>query len=99
MVYASDDQTGICENDIGANLWARSLRGSKYAYCEGTTAVHFSDFFRYVIPLCASKDRKTVLAVAPSRYGYCYRADSWQGTGLHCILLLTVYVRSLVKGS
>jgi hypothetical protein len=54
----------------------RILRGGKYAYCECTTAVHFSDLFRCVIPLCASKDRKTVLAVAPSRYGYFYRADS-----------------------
>ena len=48
----------------------------KYSYCESTTAVHFYDLFRYVEPLCASKDRKTVLAVALSRYGYFYRAGS-----------------------
>ncbi len=35
-----------------------SLRGRKYSYCESTTAAHFSDLFRYVIPLCASKDPK-----------------------------------------
>ncbi len=31
---------------------------------------------RCIIPLCASKDRKTVLAVTLSRYGYFYRAAS-----------------------
>jgi len=56
---------------------ARGLRGRKYSYYESTTAVHFSDLFRYVILLCGSKDRKTVPAVALSRYGYFYRADPW----------------------
>ncbi len=54
----------------------RSLRGRKDSYYESTTAVHFSALFRYVAPLCASKERKTVLAVVPSRYGIFYRADS-----------------------
>jgi O-antigen/teichoic acid export membrane protein len=36
---------------------------------------HFFDLFRYVVPLCASKDRNIVLAVTLSRYGYFYRAD------------------------
>ena len=31
---------------------------------------------RYVVALCAAKDRQIVLAVALSRYGYFYRADS-----------------------
>ncbi len=31
---------------------------------------------RDVAPLCASKERKTVLAVILSRYGIFYRADS-----------------------
>ncbi len=56
-------------------VYLRGLRGRKYSYCEGTTAAHFFDLFRYVEPLCSSKDRKTVLAVALSRYGYFYRAD------------------------
>ena len=47
---------------------SRGLRGRKYSYCESTTAVHFSDLFRYVEPLCASKDRKTVLALPLSRF-------------------------------
>ncbi len=63
------------------NLCLRGLRGRKYSYCESTTAVHFSDLYRYVEPLCASKDRKTVLAVALSRYGYIYRADPWHNVG------------------
>ena len=37
----------------------------------------FPDLFRYAVPLCASKDRKNVLALALSRYEYSYRADSW----------------------
>jgi len=58
-------------------IWPRGLRGRKYSYCESTTAVHFSDLYRYVEPLCASKDRKNILAVAISRYGYFFRADPW----------------------
>ncbi len=73
-------------------LIPRSLRGRKYSYCESTTTVHFSVLYSYVEPLgncsmrcstsyvpvvvCASKERKTVLAVALSRYGYFYRTDS-----------------------
>ena len=55
---------------------ARSLRGRKYTYYESATAVHFFYLIRCVMPLCASKDRITVLAVTLSRYGYFYRADS-----------------------
>ena len=36
----------------------------------------FHDLFCYVEPLCSAKDRKTVLAVALSRYGYFYLEDS-----------------------
>jgi len=57
-------------------LRPRSLRSRKNSYYESTTAAHFSVLFRYVEPLCASKERKTGLAVALSRYGYFYRADS-----------------------
>jgi hypothetical protein len=53
----------------------RGLRGRKYSYCECAAAAHFSDLFRYVELLCASKDRKTGLAATPSRYGYFYHAD------------------------
>ncbi len=31
---------------------------------------------RYVVPLCPSKERKAVLVVTLSRYGYFHRADS-----------------------
>ena len=60
----------------------RGLYGRKYSYCESTTAVHFSDLYRYVEPLCAPKDRKTVLAVALSRYGYFSRANPAGDTSL-----------------
>jgi hypothetical protein len=50
---------------IKPDIWfncAGGLRGRKYTYCESATAVHFSDLYRCVDPLCASKDRKNVLA-------------------------------------
>jgi hypothetical protein len=60
---------------------AMGLRGRKYCYYESATTVHFSDLSRYVEPLCAAKDRKNILAVALSRYGYLYRADTqFRGT-------------------
>ena len=65
------------KSPVGAQDGPRGLRGRKYSYCESTTAVHFSDLFRYVELLCSSKDRKTVLVLALSRYGYFYRADPW----------------------